>query len=93
MWLLLPALLLSTTVLSSPLTAQEEEISSLEAEHRLVRYKPIIRLLTIVSCHLRTSVGDAFDSIAKELRESAVYPILLNPLSVRKETVVSRAEF
>ena len=86
MWLLLPALLLSTTVLSSPLTAQEEEISSLEAEHRLVRYKPII-LLTIVSCHLRTSVGDAFDSIAKELRESAVYPILLNPLSVRKKTV------
>merc|ERR1711953_381099 len=65
--LLLPLLLLSTSVLSSPLTAQEEEedVSSLAAEHR-------------------TSVGNAFDSISKELRESSVYPILLNPLSITK---------
>jgi len=67
MLLLLPLLLLSSSasVLSSPLTAQQEDVSSLEAEHR-------------------TSVGDAFDSISKELRDSAVYPILLNPLSITK---------
>merc|ERR1719225_653421 len=70
MLLLLPLLLFSTNILSassSPLTAQEEDVSSLAAEHR-------------------TSVANtnAFDSISKELRESAVYPILLNPLSVTK---------
>ena len=31
----------------------------------------------------RTSVDNALDSISKELRESSVYPILLNPLSVK----------
>merc|ERR1711997_1394903 len=70
MLLLLPLLLFSTNILSassSPLTSQEEDVSSLEAEHR-------------------TSVADTnpFDSISKELRESAVYPILLNPLSITK---------
>merc|ERR1711997_128740 len=70
MLLLLPLLLFSTNILSassSPLTSQEEDVSSLEAEHRTA------------------DVADnAFDSIAKELRESAVYPILLNPLSITK---------